>query len=65
MHGDADDVVPIIQGEIMFEALQAAGVESEYVVIKGTSHDPTLEQAEHGLAEALRWFETHLGPDRP
>lgn len=61
MHGNADDVVPIIQGELMFEALQKAGVNSEYIEFEDTSHSPTLEQAERGVTAALRWFEKYLG----
>lgn len=37
-----------------------AGVVSEFTVLKGASHDPTRARAEQGLAEALRWFESHL-----
>ncbi len=61
MHGNTDDVVPIIQSQVMFEALQTAGVESEYIEFEDTSHAPTLEQAERGVAEALKWFEKYLG----
>jgi dipeptidyl aminopeptidase/acylaminoacyl peptidase len=62
MHGNADDTVPIVQGELMFEALQSAGVESAFIAFDETSHSPTLEQAEQGVATALEWFEKYLLP---
>jgi dipeptidyl aminopeptidase/acylaminoacyl peptidase len=61
MHGNADKVVPIVQGEIIFKKLQSAGIESQYIEFEGTSHSPTIEQAQRGVLEALRWFEKHLG----
>jgi len=62
MHGNADVAVPIIQGELMFEALQSAGVESAFIEFDETSHSPTLEQAGRGVATALEWFEKYLLP---
>jgi len=62
MHGNADDSVPIVQGELMFEALQNAGVESEFMEFDETTHSPTLEQAERGVIAALKWFEKYLLP---
>lgn len=62
MHGNADDVVPIVQGELMFEALRNAGVESEFIEFDETTHSPTLEQAERGVIAALNWFEKYLLP---
>jgi acetyl esterase/lipase len=38
MHGDADVVVPVGQGRLLFEALQAAGVEVTFDVIEGAGH---------------------------
>ena len=62
MHGNADDAVPIAQGELMFQALQSAGVESEFIEFDETSHTPTLEQAERGVIATLKWFEKYLLP---
>ncbi|MDR1419614.1 MAG: alpha/beta hydrolase [Treponema sp.] len=45
LHGDRDDLVPIQQSEILYEGLQKAGVDSDFVVIKGAAHgDPLLCQ---------------------
>jgi dipeptidyl aminopeptidase/acylaminoacyl peptidase len=60
MHGNADESVPLIQGELMFEALQEAGVVSEFIEFDETNHSPTLQQAERGRIAALKWFEKYL-----
>ena len=61
MHGNADDVIPIVHGETIFKKLQAAGVTTKYIEFEDTSHSPTIEQSQRGVAEALKWFEKHLG----
>jgi acetyl esterase/lipase len=38
VHGDQDRIVPIHQSEILFQALQQAGVESELYVVQGGDH---------------------------
>lgn len=38
MHGDQDRVVPILQSELLHEALRKAGVESTFVPIAGSGH---------------------------
>jgi dipeptidyl aminopeptidase/acylaminoacyl peptidase len=60
MHGNADDVVPIVQGRLMVDALLAAGAAVEFSEFDSTSHGPTPGQARRGVAEALAWFEEHL-----
>ena len=60
IHGDQDKLVPIIEGESMYEALQEAGVESKFVVIPGAGHGFQGEDASHALEEAVSWFEEHL-----
>jgi dipeptidyl aminopeptidase/acylaminoacyl peptidase len=64
MHGNADESVPLVQGELMFEALQEVGVVSEFIEFDGTNHSPTLQQAERGRIAALRWFEQYLQSKR-
>jgi dipeptidyl aminopeptidase/acylaminoacyl peptidase len=61
MHGNAEKVVPIVQGEIIFRKRQSSGVESEYIEFEEASYSPTIEQAQRGVSEALKWFEKHLG----
>lgn len=38
VHGDKDDLVPLNQSELLYEALQAAGVESTLIVLEGAGH---------------------------
>ncbi|MBC8002391.1 MAG: alpha/beta hydrolase, partial [Opitutaceae bacterium] len=38
LHGDQDTLVPISQSEILYQALQKAGVESEFAIVKGKGH---------------------------
>jgi acetyl esterase/lipase len=68
IHGDADNLVPIQQAEVVLEKLKSAGVETKLVVKKG---------AGHGWGDLLKdtvtiadWFDEHLksqkdGSSRP
>jgi acetyl esterase/lipase len=38
LHGDQDAVVPLEQSQILFHELQAAGVQSQLVVVQGAGH---------------------------
>ena len=38
LHGDQDAVVPLEQSQILFQKLQAAGVQSQLVVVQGAGH---------------------------
>jgi acetyl esterase/lipase len=38
MHGDKDNLVPINQSEILYDALKKAGVEATFEVVKGAGH---------------------------
>jgi acetyl esterase/lipase len=58
IHGDADNLVPIQQAELVLEKLKGAGVETSLVVKKG---------AGHGWGDILKdtatiadWFDSHL-----
>ncbi len=58
VHGDADQLVPIQQGELMFKALKAAGVEAELVVKPGAVHGwPGMDKDLERFAD---WFDRHL-----
>jgi acetyl esterase/lipase len=59
MHGDADQLVPIQQAELIIEKLKSAGVDCKLVVKKGASHGwPDLVKDMTILAD---WFDEHLG----
>ena len=62
IHGDADELVNISHSVRMQEALQGAGVVSDFVTIPGGDHG--FRNPEHrARAEALMvdWFDKHLG----
>ena len=60
IHGDQDDLVPVIEGESMHQALLKSGVKSRFVKIPGAGHGFSEEEADSATAEMLKWFETHL-----
>jgi acetyl esterase/lipase len=39
LHGDHDDAVPLSQSQRLFEHLQAAGIESELIVVQNANHN--------------------------
>ncbi len=58
IHGDADELVPLQQSEVMVDALKKAGVKSElYVKPKGGHGWPTILLDLNRLAD---WFDEHL-----
>jgi len=62
IHGDADRLVPVSHGERMYAALQAAGVESELVIIPGGDHGFTrAEDRAHAERLMVAWFDRLLG----
>lgn len=47
MHGDKDRRVPIVQSEMMYDALNAAGVRADFLVLEGAGHgDDSFYQPE-------------------
>ena len=60
IHGTADTTVPISHSERAYAAFQAAGVETEYIVMDGAGHGFRGEQAEQATAARVRWFVDHL-----
>jgi acetyl esterase/lipase len=65
IHGDADRLVPLAHGQRMYDALHAAGVESEMVVIPGGDHgftNPEHRARAQGLMVA--WFDRLLASPR-
>ncbi len=66
-HGDEDRVVPINQSEILYSALQAAGVEATFARVEKGGHGfsgattPSPAQIER---QTLEFFRQHLMPER-
>lgn len=61
VHGDADPVVPIIEGETMHAALTKAGVLASFIRIEGAGHGFQGADLERVNAAVVQWFERHLG----
>jgi acetyl esterase/lipase len=60
VHGDADRVVPMVEGETMYAALSKAGVPAAFVRIQGAGHSFDGADFTRANAEMVRWFEQHL-----
>ena len=60
MHGNTDEIVPLVQGKLMHKALERAGITSKFIEFEKTTHTPTLEQAAKGIEETLFWFNKYL-----
>ncbi len=67
VHGEKDALVPIAQGERLYQALVAAGVEAEFVPVKNANHafapdggpiSPTRMEITRLVAD---FFDRHLG----
>lgn len=69
IHGDADEIVIIQQSEMFYEALQEAGVESEFVRVKNADHgyppnpkgavvSPSRDEI---YKREIEWFKRTLG----
>jgi acetyl esterase/lipase len=62
IHGDADELVNISHSQVMFEALQGAHVESEFITIPGGDHGfRNPEHRARAQAAMIAWFDRHLG----
>ena len=61
VHGDADTVVPMVEGETMHAALTKAGVPASFIRIEGAGHGFAGADLERVNAAMVQWFERHLG----
>jgi acetyl esterase/lipase len=59
-HGDADTVVPMVEGETMHAALTKAGVSASFIRIEGAGHGFGGADLERVNAAMVQWFERHL-----
>ena len=63
IHGDQDGLVNIRHSHLMYEALQADGVESKFIIIEGAGHGFRGADAERATAAMVDWFERHLAAE--
>jgi acetyl esterase/lipase len=61
-HADDDLIVPLNQSQLLFEALQQAGVEVTFEVVKGGGHGKKFDSPEL-LKKLEDFFKKHLAPD--
>jgi acetyl esterase/lipase len=62
IHGTADTVVPLNHSTRIQEAFEAAGVESELIIIEGAGHGFRDDDATRATAALIEWFERTLLP---
>ncbi|MBL8793232.1 MAG: alpha/beta hydrolase [Planctomycetia bacterium] len=63
VHGTKDATVPVEQSKLMADALKAAGVEHELILVEGAPHSFHLEPKEKDLRPAVvGFFNKHLKP---
>jgi acetyl esterase/lipase len=68
IHGDADERVPVVASQTFATALDAAGIDTEVVVVPGGGHGFDIDRATLGLSPAgldaaqrcLTWIEDHF-----
>jgi len=56
-HGTIDQVVPYCQSEMLNEALQEAGVQSEYISVPGGDHGGGVTQSSANLGKMVEFFD--------
>ncbi|MEI6788203.1 MAG: alpha/beta hydrolase [bacterium] len=61
IHGDQDDVVPLVQSQRLHKALQDAGVESTLRIIAGAGHGTVEFSLPERLDEIADFLARHLG----
>src|SRR5262245_7936931 len=60
VHGDADTVVPMVEGETMYASLSKAGVPASFIRIEGAGHGFDGADLTRANAAMVSWFEQHL-----
>jgi acetyl esterase/lipase len=60
IHGDKDDLVPISNSQIIFDALKKSNVKTDFITIPGAGHGFRGEDAKRAMAATVSWFEQTL-----
>ena len=64
IHGDKDELVPISNSQVIYEAFQKNKVKTNFVTIPGAGHGFQNEDAKRTTALMVAWFEQTLGKHR-
>lgn len=62
VHGDQDELVPLFHSEKIKEAMDAAGVKCELIVIQGAAHGFGGADNDRALTALVDWMVQHLAP---
>jgi acetyl esterase/lipase len=65
IHGDKDDLVPVNNSRIIYEAFQKNKVKSQLIIIEGGGHGFRNEDAKRASDAMVSWFEQTLLKDTP
>jgi acetyl esterase/lipase len=60
IHGDKDDLVPIRNSQIIFDALKKDNVKTDFITIPGAGHGFRGEDLKRSVAATIAWFEETL-----
>jgi acetyl esterase/lipase len=60
IHGDKDDLVPVNNSRVIYEAFQKNNVKTELIIIEGAGHGFRGEDAKRANAAMVSWFEQTL-----
>lgn len=60
IHGDQDDLVPVSNSKIIYEAFQKNNVKSQLIIIEGAKHGFRGDDAKRANAAMAAWFEQTL-----
>jgi acetyl esterase/lipase len=60
IHGDKDDLVPISNSQITFDALKKNNVKTDFITVPGAGHGFRGEDLKRATAATVSWFELTL-----
>jgi acetyl esterase/lipase len=60
IHGDKDDLVPISNSKMIYEAFQKNNVKTQFITIEGAGHGFRGDDAKRASAAMVSWFEQTL-----
>ncbi|MEP7271750.1 MAG: alpha/beta hydrolase [Acidobacteriota bacterium] len=65
IHGDKDDLVPIVNSKIIYDAFLKSNVKTQFIIIEGAGHGFRDEDAKRASAAMVAWFEQTLTKSSP
>jgi acetyl esterase/lipase len=60
IHGDKDDLVPVSNSKVIYEAFQKNNVKTQLIIIEGAGHGFRGDDAKRASAAMVSWFEQTL-----